>query len=62
MTSGPASQEVWSSVRLRSPGAVRESPTNTATVKRELVFTTPSSAVTCILVVSPLSDAPVWLE
>lgn len=32
--------------RLRWPGVVRESPTKTAIVKRELTFTSPSSAVT----------------
>lgn len=37
--------------RLRWPGVVRERPTKTAIVKRELTFTRPSSAVTWILVV-----------
>ena len=48
---GPASQD-GSPARLCScPGVARERPTNTATVKSEFTFTTPSSAVTCTLVV-----------
>jgi len=49
-TSTPASQEERFS-RLRWPGVVRERPTNTAIVKRELTFTRPSRAVTWTLVV-----------
>lgn len=37
--------------RLRCPGVVRESPTNTAMVKREFTLTKPSKAVTWTLVV-----------
>ncbi|KAM0946994.1 hypothetical protein DsansV1_C08g0081421 [Dioscorea sansibarensis] len=49
-TSGPASQAEVPS-RLRWPGAVRERPTKTAIVKRELTLTRPSRAVTWMLVV-----------
>lgn len=51
-TSGPASHaELFS--RLRCPGEVSERPTKTAMVKSEFTFTSPSRAVTWMLVVLP---------
>lgn len=54
-TSTPASHPDRFS-RLRCPGVVRDSPTNTAMVKREFTFTRPSRAVTWTLVVE--ADPP----
>lgn len=57
-TSGPASHL---STRLCWPGVVRERPTKTAMVKRELTLTRPSRATTWTLVVDRLASEPVRL-
>ncbi|CAL9114087.1 unnamed protein product [Musa acuminata var. zebrina] len=51
-TSGPASH-VDRPSRLRWPGAAMDTPTKTAMVKREFTFTSPSRAVTWMLVIPP---------
>lgn len=48
--------------RLRWPGVVRERPTKTAIVNRELTFTRPSSAVTWMLVVAMDEAWKIWFN